>query len=292
MTKTPKRPNSVAPGKCIFCGGEGLTKEHLWAEWIQHYIPKDSARSAHRVDIETASRQTPLKHPEFDQDRFEANSIRGKLDNVGDPLTRKLHVVCGACNSGWMSLLQRRTKPILSRMLQGKWMPLNEYEQLTLAAWAVMYTMVVEFAYPETHAVSFQQRSIFRQTQRPPPNWYVWIAPMQSKKWNKRFHHTGSGLFLSPEPNRIPPCNIQVTTFGIGQVLFNTLMWDCSSATIKLSGAYAAGTGLNAIWPFENIIPSKPARILETHDADYVAVVLRDIFARAFASGIDRRVGI
>ena len=32
MTKKPKRKNLKPPGKCIFCGGDTLTKEHVWAE--------------------------------------------------------------------------------------------------------------------------------------------------------------------------------------------------------------------------------------------------------------------
>ena len=33
---------SKAQGKCIFCGGEGLTKEHVWPNWIKSVLPRDS----------------------------------------------------------------------------------------------------------------------------------------------------------------------------------------------------------------------------------------------------------
>ena len=35
------------PGRCIFCGKVGLTKEHMWADWLRSYIPRElRARAA------------------------------------------------------------------------------------------------------------------------------------------------------------------------------------------------------------------------------------------------------
>jgi hypothetical protein len=32
---------SKPQGKCIFCDGYGLTKEHIWAKWLNPYLPKN-----------------------------------------------------------------------------------------------------------------------------------------------------------------------------------------------------------------------------------------------------------
>src|SRR5947208_778698 len=41
MPNRPRRANLKPPGKCIFCGGRGLTKEHMWADWLRPYIPRE-----------------------------------------------------------------------------------------------------------------------------------------------------------------------------------------------------------------------------------------------------------
>ena len=28
---------------CIFCGGTPLSREHIWADWLRRYIPKNLA---------------------------------------------------------------------------------------------------------------------------------------------------------------------------------------------------------------------------------------------------------
>jgi hypothetical protein len=44
----------------------------------------------------------------FTQAEFDTSSERGRLANVGDPLTQQLYVVCKRCNNGWMSQLQTK----------------------------------------------------------------------------------------------------------------------------------------------------------------------------------------
>jgi len=40
MTKRTKR--LVKPhGRCIFCGGTGLSKEHIWSDWLSGLIPRN-----------------------------------------------------------------------------------------------------------------------------------------------------------------------------------------------------------------------------------------------------------
>ena len=30
-------------GRCIFCGGTGLSKEHIWSDWLKSLIPRNDA---------------------------------------------------------------------------------------------------------------------------------------------------------------------------------------------------------------------------------------------------------
>ena len=33
------------PGRCIFCNGRGLSKEHMWPDWLKAYIPRPTSTS-------------------------------------------------------------------------------------------------------------------------------------------------------------------------------------------------------------------------------------------------------
>lgn len=79
----------------------------------------------------------------------------GRLSRRQGPLRSvKLRIVCEKCNNGWMSGLQKKTKPILTAFIEGNWRKLTPAEQRTLAAWAAMFTMAVEYGDPETAATS------------------------------------------------------------------------------------------------------------------------------------------
>ena len=106
MAKTPKRSNLRPPGRCIFCGGGGLSKEHMWADWLHAYIPRIAPE--HR----TRSTLIHLENQEISTQR-----------RAGDPHSRRIRCVCGPCNNGWMSALQEKTKPFMVPMLKVKEFP-------------------------------------------------------------------------------------------------------------------------------------------------------------------------
>lgn len=103
MTR-PKRIQNP-PRKCIFCGEGPISREHIWAEWMRGYLPTgEQSQSLLRTDKDS---NTTTLNP-------------GQLTQKGDARSRKLKVVCKACNSGWMSGIQTITKPILLPLLIGE----------------------------------------------------------------------------------------------------------------------------------------------------------------------------
>jgi len=46
----PKHANLKPPGRCIFCGALGVTQEHMWANWLRSYIPRELKRHATSVE--------------------------------------------------------------------------------------------------------------------------------------------------------------------------------------------------------------------------------------------------
>ena len=153
---TPKHPKSA--DRCIFCLSTGkLTGEHVWADWLRDFLPRPGTKNSHHTRV-------------GDED------IKpGKMNRAGDAHSQKLVVVCRACNSGWMSKLQTAAKPILIPLIQDKWPHLDEKNQKILTKWAMMFTMVVEFADPATQMIPQSDRNTIRIGDIP-SSWSIWIG--------------------------------------------------------------------------------------------------------------------
>jgi hypothetical protein len=145
-----------------------------------------------------------------------------------------------------------------------------------------MFTMVAEFAHPQTVATPQSQREQFRATLIPPPDWRVWIAPFDGRVWNKKFHHIGMGLFEFPEPNRVPPCNVQITTAAVGKLLFQSFRFDPDAAYFQLTSFYGYSLNIVPVWPAQDTPIGRPIKVLSDNDADYVAVALRKLLMDSF----------
>jgi hypothetical protein len=112
---------------CIFCGRPGLTREHVWADWLKKYIPKNE-----------------INHTSFSATLHPTRSDFRRKKVAGDLRSRRLRVVCRSCNNGWMSRLQERAKPLLLPLIKGESTAFTYDEQELLAAWITMSIMVAE----------------------------------------------------------------------------------------------------------------------------------------------------
>ena len=84
--------NNVKMGiHCIFCPRTNLSREHVWADWLKHYIPKNAPFH---------SSLAAVAHPTHTE--FKRSKVSGDIQN------RKLRIVCEQCNNRWMSQLQER----------------------------------------------------------------------------------------------------------------------------------------------------------------------------------------
>src|SRR5436309_1950120 len=99
---------SKSPGKCVFCGGPGLTKSHIWAAWVERLMNiSDSLPSEHSITF------NDFIDPA--QSRPEKRSSR-----QGSNLKRKPRNTCGACNGGWMSSIENSAIPFATPLILGK----------------------------------------------------------------------------------------------------------------------------------------------------------------------------
>lgn len=229
----------VRPEHCIFCGGERLTKEHLWPAWMRNVLGP-SISSSHSY-----ATGGPLR-------------LRKITDRTGSIQSRKLRIVCAHCNNGWMSRLQSNVKDILVPLIRGQHILLNDADHHRISAWAMMFTMVLEFLDPHTLATTQQERKEFSIVPAPNNEWMIWLG--QSNDWPRwDFYHYGwlhgeqadDGKFLATTPlsaRTAPTCNSQTTTIRVGQLLVHT--YSTRTPAVHVDPIMFALThGLHLLWP-------------------------------------------
>lgn len=160
------------PGKCIFCGAGGLTKEHMYANWLRNFIPREMIEHRTFTSSESLTQRTI--------------SIERR---TGDPHSRRIRCVCRTCNNGWMGQLQEDTKPFLAPMLCGESTSLHRRAQKLIATWVTMTVMVAEFTNRDQIAISNEERLRFFNTVQPLPHWRIWIGRHQRRTYSLWTHN-------------------------------------------------------------------------------------------------------
>jgi len=179
------------PGRCIFCGAYGLTREHVLPDWLRAIFPRLS------TDTHTFGSFDWEATPDITQTiAATRNRAQGQVGS------KKVRVICKGCNNGWLSQMEQATKPLLEEMVLGAAMVMNASEQRQLAAWIAKTTMTAEFIYPKEVALTQAEREEFRHCGEPGPHWQIWIAFYTGTKQiaGGIFHH-GLGLLLAASPN-------------------------------------------------------------------------------------------
>src|SRR5690606_9354269 len=139
----------------------------LWPEWLQSVLP----RPEHYEHYKNAHHTGRATWRKSEVSAGEASYPIGRKIRPGHMWTRKVREVCRSCNNGWKSRLQEAAKPRLVPLITGGWREISPGDQKILAAWAVMFTMVLELAHDETNTHTLEQRREFSLKLAPPKNW-------------------------------------------------------------------------------------------------------------------------
>ena len=153
-------------GKCIFCNGKGLSKEHIWSDWLKEIIPRNSAHGN--------SWAGAWIDPKFQE--FKWTKLPREESRQGPVISRKVRNVCKACNNGWISEVVNRAKPILKRLATGQALHLMDDDRSKLIAWLALSTIMQEFANPGTHVIQATDRQFLMENKSPPQQWSIWIG--------------------------------------------------------------------------------------------------------------------
>jgi hypothetical protein len=174
--------------RCIFCERMGLTREHLFADWLRVLFPR-SATDTHNHGVTTWGQSSSGR----------IYAMPTLTVHQGHSGSRKVKCVCGPCNNGWMSRLETRTRPILMPLIQGNFHRVSPFDQKTLASWITKTIMVAEFLFPERVTIPDADRLRMYASAEPSENWKIWIAGYQGLKWrNLAIGYQGPSIAPTP----------------------------------------------------------------------------------------------
>lgn len=228
------------PRACIFCGGKPLTKEHIFADWLQKHLPKtgllnhDQWHKVYSAPYET--------NEEF-------------IKRSGEPHSGRIKCVCADCNNGWMSSLQVDAKPILLPLIGAEPIQLFRRQKAILSTWVSMFTTVAEFRDKTGMAIAIPERDRvwLRARRSVPQHWRIWIGHHIRSSWNGIWVHAsvpvGSEEYVPDGAGRKRPIpNTQSTTIVLGQLFIHVF----SSARKEVSRVRLFDNrALAQIWPVQ-----------------------------------------
>lgn len=172
---------------CIFCGKKSKKcKEHLWPVWMHQYLTFEG-------DGENICEAETHKWTE----KIDSKSVKrqGKLS------TKKIRVVCGKCNSGWMSNLENQAKPTLVRIFKEEKFVMGRTEQENLSRWIATKVIVGEHAEKNIEVTPKKDRESLMSDKKIPEYFAIYIGK-HSHEHDTAWLRTSMVLALSPEgPN-------------------------------------------------------------------------------------------
>jgi hypothetical protein len=246
-------------GRCIFCGGGNLSKEHFWPEWASPLLPSYPVNQ-HVEHSFTVSNKTRANPPH----------IRNK---PGHAWTKKIRVGCETCNNGWMSALETAAKPLLTPLITGTPCVISEADGLTIARWIVLKVLVGEHNIRGDAVATQAQRDAFRATLAIPENFRIWVGRCGVDGWQTAYWRHASTFSTSPD---IQPehrfKNTHSVTFGIGELLVTALHTTVEG--LDLAFNYDQRSMMTALLPLPGSITWPSTKILTAYEATFIAHAL------------------
>lgn len=210
---------------CGFCGGPGVTQEHVWPDWLRKVVLESRGGGKGKkfgAEIERGGKRK----------RFRAEKLETK---VGMP--------CEACQNGWMSALENEVKPFLTGMVfPGDKTPLNSGHQLALVRWAIKTAMVYEFTATEEKYFSSEERLAFKERFEIPENVWIWAARYDGIKPIHGLQHRAR------ERERLAPA-AYCLTLATGFLILQVFGYRKEGEEIGMYAAITPKTALLKLWP-------------------------------------------
>jgi hypothetical protein len=261
---------------CIFCDGPGLTRTHIWPDWLERLLsPGDQ-------------RLEELENPHVP-------SVRRAKIKQGSIFSQKPYLCCESCNTGWMRRFEDEmtafAKPIFTSLESS--IAVDKTHQRVLAVWLSLITILAEFIDHKTSiCITEDDRKFLKKHLIPPHTWAIAVCSSDTKSWYGKYRHHASfvGQFtsLAEYYDAVAigrPNNTQISTFGMGHLFAQVF----SCPDLRIVSDYCAATrasGLvqlwpppNSLWPFAKGLTQFPTK-----------AVIKDDEAGVIADAFDKRM--
>ena len=190
------------PRRCVFCGANKVTREHVWPRWIGDVL-------------EPHARGLPYK-----VSRLGTGWDAPKIDMTVKRVCRQI------CNAGWMGQMEDGIQPILTPMILGnvKSLALSQEERRLLACWALKTALMADFMYP-TPLIPSPWYSGFFTHRHPPDQCVIWTTAYGGGSAAVHLHRAPAELLTSPDNKMLAPQKTYgfLVTFNIFRVVFQVL---------------------------------------------------------------------
>jgi hypothetical protein len=247
-------------GRCVFCGGRGLTKGHVWPDWLNKILPK----TATHHEQETGKFNT-----------FET-AVPGPKHVVktaqGHARSRKPRNTCVRCNGGWMSLIEDHARSCATRLIFDLPQLMDLRDQDSIASLLTLIAMRLEFL-GDMRAISDEERDWLRYYREPSEDWKIWISSFGGDDGDEHWSRTYAAQLESEPTDKVGPeyCNVRVTTLVMGKLCAHLFY----SPIIHFRGY--EGISLVQIWPRQNLyVDTSELSVMSGRDA----LFLHEAFAR------------
>jgi hypothetical protein len=263
MGEKSHRNSLKPPEKCIFCGGGNLSKEHFWPEWASVLLPRypDNRRIEQVFTTENARL---VKPPE----------VRARQ---GHSWTKTIRAVCRRCNNGWMSVLEKAAKPILTPLITSRSHALTEDSMRVLAQWIALKVMVGERNHPKDAVTPLGDRTRFRATLALPSHLRIWVAQCGTQGWDTGYLRHAATMATSPvvmPHHRFK--NIHSVAFGIGDLFVFVI--HTTVAGVEDALTFNQPEGVIPVFPVVGPANWPPPKRLCGSEASAVADTLNRLF--------------
>jgi len=245
MTKKTNNSKSQVQGHCIFCQGTGMTKQHIWPNWISRteLAADDNKGQSHERTALDVAFGTDLSTKQTTVFITPKTVIK-----QGTNLSQKLRMVCRSCNGGWMSQIEDKSKSVILDLQSHADIILSVEDQRKLVAWIALMTIISEFTDMPYKAIPSSDRKYFYENKIPPSNWEIWIGKYAGQEWKLRYSHKG----LKTPDFDIEKFDVEKTkvqwqssTFVVGGLMMHVISTSCKFLqTLKIE--YSR---LTKIWP-------------------------------------------
>jgi len=232
---------SKPAGLCIFCRGRGLSKEHLFSDWLRVLFPR---HAGHTHTLGEAVRFDAQNNPTF-----------ATTQHQGHSGTKKFRIVCKRCNNEWLSGIDDAARIAVTPLIQGIAVTLKPEMQAQIAIWLAKIAMVGDSRRRKSSKIPQAQRDWLRERGFPPQGWEVWIAPYSGEELHElALFQFGGSLTLPGRPEGF----MQFTVIGMGKLLALGTGTDIPNIRITFE---PLDQMMTRVWPTGDAIrwPTEPA---------------------------------